>query len=187
MQFKLGLLSAVFALVSATQVHAQVALEEGLSGALRGCEKWVLDPGSWSSGPASFVAAVGLGDRLGLVDHVEDANLPPKAFRQGNLYWRINSTPGAGYVLVVSDRLPMCHITGGGDADLQPVAEAVLASSAFSSRWEKVDASSKGDMISTRYRSLEDAGFSLIVSRAKQGNARRDRVQVLATAVYDAR
>src|SRR3546814_15249432 len=68
-------------------------------------------------------------DLMGLVDSVDEASLPPKELLRGNHYWRINSTEKAGYVLVVSDQLPMCHITGGGDTDLQPIVEAVIARS----------------------------------------------------------
>jgi hypothetical protein len=185
MQRQLGILSALIALMLSAPVYSQSELEQGFSGALRGCEKWVLDPASWASGLGPFVTAVGLGDRMGLVDHVEDANLPPQQLRRANHYWRINSTPGAGCVLVVSDQLPMCHITGGGDTDLQPLVEAVLGSSEFTSRWEKTGESGKGDMTSTQYRSREDPKFWMVVSRAKQAHERLDRVQVLATAVYN--
>ena len=39
---------------------------------------------------------------MGVVDHVEEANLPPKPFRRANHYWRINSTLGAGYMIASS-------------------------------------------------------------------------------------
>ncbi|MDQ3045157.1 MAG: hypothetical protein M3R06_08420, partial [Chloroflexota bacterium] len=70
----------------------------------------MLNPASWADGLGPFVTAVGLGDQMGLVAKVEEVNLPPKQLRRGNRYWRINSTQGAGYVLVVSDQLPMCHV-----------------------------------------------------------------------------
>jgi hypothetical protein len=185
MQRQLGILSALTALALSTPAFAQSELEKGFSGALRGCEKWILDPASWARGSGPFVAAVGLGNTMGLVDHVEEVNLPPPQFRRANHYWRINSTLGAGYVLVVSDQLPMCHITGGGDTALQPLVEAVLASSDFAARWEKTGESGKGDMTSTKYRSREDAKLTMVVSRARQAHGRLDRVQVLATAVYN--
>lgn len=129
------LLSA--ALLFAGSARAETPLEQDLAGALRGCEEWVLNPKSWASGMAPFVSAVGLGDKMALVAEVNDAALPPPAMRVANHYWRINATPGAGFILVVSDRVPMCHITGGGDVDLQPVTEAVLSADAFTTRWEK--------------------------------------------------
>src|SRR3546814_12652860 len=127
-------LFAAFAL--SAPVHAQSDLEDGFAGALRGCEEWILDPASWARGSGPFVAAVGLGDKMGLVDSVDEASLPPKELLRGNHYWRINSTEKAGYVLVVSDQLPLCHITGGGDPDLQPIAEAGNASPEFATPWE---------------------------------------------------
>ncbi len=175
----------VLALASASSVHAQPELEKGFAGALRGCEEWVLNPASWSNGLAPFVAAVGLGDTMGLVDQVDPATLPPPSLRAANHYWRINSTKDAGFILVVSDQLPMCHITGGGAADLQPVVESVLSSSAFSSRWKLVKESAREGMKSSEFRSIEEPAFSVVVSRAVKAGERTDRVQVLATAMYD--
>lgn len=166
-------------------VQAQSDLQGGFAGALRGCEEWVLNPASWANGTGPFVKAVGLGSQMGLVDRVDEANLPPKQLRQGNHYWRINSTPGAGYVLVVSDQLPMCHITGGGNVDLEPAVEAELTAPDFAKRWERVNDVSKGDMASTQFRNREDPRLSIVISRAKHAGERLDRVQVLATATYD--
>ena len=169
----------------AAPAQAQSALERGFEGALRGCEEWVLRPASWSQGFDQFVAVVGLGDSMGLVDRVDQANLPPEQFRIANHYWRINSTPAAGYVLVVSDRVPMCHITGGGDTDLRQVVDAVLATSAFRGRWTQLDQSTNHDTVSTRFRNVEEPKFSVTISRAADPGGRLDRVQVLATAIYD--
>lgn len=107
------LLAAISSAVYASPAHAASDLERGLDGALRGCEEWLLNPASWVEGTGPFVETVGLGQQMGLVDRVEEVNLPPKELRRANHYWRINSTLNAGYVLVVSDQLPMCHITGG--------------------------------------------------------------------------
>lgn len=178
---------ALGALVLATPVQAQSALEEGFAGALRGCEEWVLNPASWIDGAGPFVSAVGLGDMMGLVQSVEEAALPAEPLRRGNHYWRINSTEGAGFILVVSDQLPMCHITGGGDTDLQPAVEAVLASSDFRNRWKPIEDSSTGDMASTVFQNRDVRLFSIVISRAKKPGERLDRVQLLATAIYETR
>jgi hypothetical protein len=122
---------------------------------------------------------------MALVPSIDDAAQPPAELRTANHYWRINSTPTAGYILVVSDRLPMCHITGGGRADLQPLVEAVLASSAFQARWTKVRDNPKADMASTIYRNREDPALSIAISRATAAGQRQDRVQVLATATFE--
>jgi hypothetical protein len=122
---------------------------------------------------------------MGLVERVEDANLPPKPLRKANHYWRINASQSAGYVLIVSDQLPMCHITGGGGTDLQPIVERVLASSDFENRWERVDDTSHGDMVSTVFRNEREPKFVITISRAAGPNQRMDRVQLLATAIYD--
>jgi hypothetical protein len=181
MRFFLSVAAA--ALLCATSAQAETPLEQGFVGALRGCEEWILNPKSWANGVAPFVKAVGLGDKMGLVARVDDVSLPPPSLRAANHYWRINSTPGA-FVLVVSDQLPMCHITGGGDADLQPAVEAVLGASPFASRWEKIGEEVKGEMATTYLRNREDPAFSMLISRARAAGQRLDRVQVIATATY---
>ena len=172
-------------LAIAVPANAQSPLEEGFAGALRGCEEWVLNPASWADGVGPFIAATGLGNRMGLVETVNKAALPPEELRAANHYWRINSTEEAGYVLVVSDQLPMCHITGGGGRDLQPLIEAVLTDEEFQSHWEKLEDNSQGDMVSTKYRNREEPAFSIVVSRASTSGQRLDRVQVVATAIFD--
>ncbi|WP_139181608.1 hypothetical protein [Edaphosphingomonas haloaromaticamans] len=172
------------ALAFAAPAYAESDLERGFSGALKGCETWVLDPTSWASGPEPFIKAVGLGAKMGLVESVEAVNLPPTQLRQANHFWRINSTEGAGYILVVSDQLPMCHITGGGNADLQPAIEAVLASPAFRSRWEQQSNSIKDGMASTTFRNREEPAMTIQISRAVQPKQRLDRVQLIATATF---
>lgn len=174
-----------FATCSAPVASAQSALEQGFSGALRGCEEWILNPESWIDGPAPFIATVGLGEKMGLVAEVDEVSLPPLALRRGNRYWRINSTETAGYVLVVSDETPMCHITGGGNVDLQPVVEGILTSADFASRWEAVRQTGRRDMATTTFRNRTDPSLSAVVSRAKRPGERLDRVQVLVTATYE--
>ena len=179
-------LTAIAICLSA-QAHAESDLEKGFAGAIKGCAEWVLNPASWANGPEPFISAVGLGDKMGLVESVAEPSRPPPTMRVANHYWRINSTPSVGYVLVVSDRLPMCHITGGGDADLQPVIESVLGSQSFAERWERIEDSSRGDMRPTSYRSRVNASFSIVIGRAASPGQRLDHVQVLATAFFERR
>lgn len=159
--------------------------EAAFAAALRGCETWILQPGSWTNGVERFVAAVGLGDGLERAESVPEAALPPPQMRQGNHYWRIGSTKGAAYTLVVSDRLPICHITGGGaDADLQPAVQSVLAASAFTVRWESLGETAQGDKLTSLYRHRDEPALSITITRASTPGQRRDRVQVIATGVW---
>ncbi len=151
---------------------------------MKGCETWILDPASWADGTEPFTQAVGLGAKMGLVERVDVANLPPPQLRRANHFWRINATESAGYILVVSDQLPMCHITGGGNADLQPAVEAVLASPAFGSRWERLSHSVKGEMASTTFRNREEPALTIQISRPAMEGGRLDRVQLIATATF---
>jgi hypothetical protein len=78
----------------------------------------------------------------------------------------------------------MCHITGGGGRDLQPIVEKVLASPEFESRWDPLQNKAIGDMVSTVYRHRQVPALSISISRATRPAQRLDRVQVLATAIY---
>ncbi|WP_416356537.1 hypothetical protein ACLNGM_21715 [Aureimonas phyllosphaerae] len=160
-------------------------LRSGLEGALRGCEIWVLDPSSWLDDPTRFLAAVDLGGAVSETESLPEPLLPPEPFRRGNRYWRINAGPSEGYALVVSRDIPMCHITGGGEVDLQPAAEAVVASPDFAERWERIGEERRDGMVSTFFKLREEPKLSLVISRADAPGARRDRAQVIATATYD--
>lgn len=76
----------------------------------------------------------------------------------------------------------MCHITGGGSDDFQPVIASVLVSPEFSSDWELVDELPPRDLASSRYRLRKMPQFEMIISRAVTPGERTDRVQVLVTA-----
>lgn len=180
-----AILAAASVLLSTPAMAQDDALAEGFAGALRGCEEWVLTPASWVDGPEPFLEAVGLGDHMGLVSEIAEQVQPPEQWRVGNYYWRINSTPSSGYYLIVSDRLPICHITGGGSEDLQPGAAALLASEDFLARWVLEDRQERTGMVTTMYRHREVSAFTLAVSHAIEPGQRTDRVQLLASAMYD--
>lgn len=169
----------------ASPSHAEPNLEKGFDGALRGCEEWVLNPASWVDGTAAFVETVGLETQMSLVDRVEEANLPPVDLRRANHYWRINSAPDAGYVLVVSDELPMCHITGGGSLDLRESVENVLSSAEFNERWQIATLGNEGGISTTVFRNREVPAMTMTISRANRPGKRLDEVQVVATAIYE--
>jgi len=181
--FAIGAIS--LALTTASATAAPTELENGFEGALRGCEQWILDPASWANDPGTFAERLGLGNKAGWVNSVDEAALPPQNLRVANHYLRINATIDAGFIIVVSDRIPFCHITGGGGSDMQPVVEAVLASDAFLSRWQKLDDQLQGEMASSIYQNRAAPHFSIIISRAQMPDQRRDRVQVVATALYE--
>lgn len=178
-------LIVVLSLAMTAPANGQAELEEGLSGALRGCETWVLEPETWADGLGQFTAKLGLGNKAGWVPSVDQAALPPEQLRLANRYFRINSTATAGFILVVSDRVPFCHVTGGGGTDLQPIVEAVLSSSDFKKNWQKIEDRSRADVLSTTFRSRKDPKLQITISRAKKPGERLDRVQVVASGIYD--
>ena len=171
-------------LASPSQAHAQSELEKGFLGALVGCEEWILDPATWVDGPSPYLAKIGLGPNAGFVSQVSEQNLPPPEFRRANHYLRINSTPTAGFVLVVSDQVPMCHITGGGQTDLEPVVKTVLESPDFAKRWENMSDKTHDDIVTSEFRNRRSHSLSILISRASASGGRVDRVQLIATAQY---
>lgn len=183
-----GILPGLAALVVASASHAETPLEAGFAGAIRGCESWVLDK-SWmehnpSEGFTRFRTDVGLGDRIGLVEAVPDLLLPPPGLRVANLYWRINATERTGLYLIVSNRLPFCHITGGGADDLKPAIDAVVASDAFTTHWRVGVSTKRGAVTSTSFTNAKDPLFSLIITRPDVGRPSPTGVQIVATAFY---
>lgn len=190
----MGLLAGVLALAGqAWPALAQdepagdaALLDSGLDGAFLACESWVLDPSSWTGadGLAPLVELTGLGERIRPLPTVIDAAQPPLEFRQANHFFRIDATPASGYFLVVSDQLPVCHITGGGEDDLQPVTERVLVSAPFQARWEAVEEIGDEQHASTLYHHRLVPEMEMVVSRDRTPGGRRDRVQVIATAQY---
>lgn len=161
-------------------------LAAGFDGTLLACESWVLDPSSWSGGEgiAPLVELTGLGQRIYPVPGVIDAALPPEEFRRANHYFRVDATHGEGFYLVVSDQLPVCHITGGGVNAMGEVVDTVLASPAFVHRWEELDRTQEDGVISVHYRHRLVPQMEMVVSR-KQNGTINDLVQVVATAQYD--
>lgn len=175
---------AAAAAFAAMPLSAQSQLEDDFQGVLRACDEWLTNPNSWRDGSEPFVAAAGLGDRMEQVESVPEILLPDEELRVENRYWRIKSSPDAGYALVVSERYPFCHITGGGPEDFQPVVEHVLASNSFLEKWEHVGDRTRDDMATTAYRNREDSTLAILVSRGTKPGLRRDRVQLIATAFY---
>lgn len=178
-------LTALAALVlsAAPAVAADTKLTTGFAGALKGCEEWVLNPKSWIDGPAPFLAAIGLGERVTQLSKVGDFALPPPQLRQANHYWRIDATGTAGFVLVTSDRLPMCHITGAGQGDFPTSIAAVLSSPGFLARWERTGEQASGPLTVTSFRSRVEPAFDLLLSQptVETGGS---GVRVIATAQF---
>lgn len=182
---RFALPAALWAGCIANPALAEDPLEQGFAGALRGCEEWILNPKTWTDTLQPFVDAVALGDTMGLVDTIPDVAQPPAAMRSGNVYWRINSTLDAGYFLVVSYNLPICHISGGGQQDLQPVVERVLASDDFRARWDELEKQGRDGITMTTFRNRNEPKLEIVISRADKPGERRDRVQVLATGQFE--
>ena len=171
------------ALGSALLVAAQAVPVEPQSAAvatsISACELWLLDPASW----ANDVVAFGRDEGLQPQDTVPEVALPPSQFRIALHHWRVSIGEGGMYV-TASDRLPICHLAGGGPFDLQPPVLDVLRAPAFAGRWKVIETRRKGEMMSERYMSTKDAKLTMTVSYAAEPGQRQDRVQFIATVQY---
>ncbi|WCL52859.1 hypothetical protein [Gimibacter soli] len=178
-------MAAILSLMVAAPAAAQSELETGFEGALAACREWINNPASWQKGPQGFMDVMGMGDRLVPIREVIPPALPPESLRVANAFWRIKATDSAGYVLVVSGKIPMCHITGGGNADLQPAIEAVLASPRFTETWEPAEDLSNENLASTMFQDRQEPAFTIVITRALGPGERQDRTQLIATAVFN--
>jgi hypothetical protein len=163
------------------QVRGQgiaVAVDTGIAA----CERWLLEPASWSDDIASFGRAQGLQPQAS----VPSVALPPPSMRVALHHWRVPLGEGGVYV-TASHRLPACHLSGGGPFDMQPAIVALRRSPGFTRRWKRTGGGREGDMVSERFVSTVDPGLSMTLSHAAAAGGRTDRVQFLATASYQIR
>ncbi|MDP1027526.1 hypothetical protein Q5H91_09905 [Sphingomonas sp. KR1UV-12] len=147
--------------------------------AVAACERWLLDPASWSDDIAAFGRAEGLEPQ----DRVPDVALPPPAMRMALHYWRVPVGKGGIYV-TTSDRLPFCHLSGGGPADLQPAVAAAVGTPAFARHWRQTGTGERAGMTSWRFVSTADPAMTMTLSSPASAGGPTDRVQLLATIQY---
>jgi hypothetical protein len=156
----------------------------GLQTAVAACEAWILDPATWADHISEFPKRAGLEDRLQPQPSVPDVALPPPQLRTALHFWRVPVGQG-GYYVTVSDVQPFCHVAGGGPQDFEPGAEAAIASFVSNGQWAKVHDEARDDLISSELKSKRSGQLTMTVTRAAKAGGATDRVQVLATAMYE--
>ncbi len=172
--------AAWLAVGGATAPVAEVSDAAAIDTAVATCERWLLDPESW----AGDIPAFGRGTVLQPEAAVPDVALPPPSMRVGQHHWRVPIRDG-GMLVTTSDRLPFCHIAGGGPFDLQPSVDALLRSPAWNGRWKPVGTATRRDeMTSRQFVSNRDPKLTMTLSYAAAAGGRTDRVQLIATAQY---
>lgn len=155
-----------------------------VSTAVETCEAWMLHPATRTAGAEGFPAKAGLADRLISRPSIPDFAMPPPSMRDAPHFWYI-AAPSGGLFVSVSDLVRGCHVMGGAAVDLQPGVEATTRDPSFGTRWHVATDERDGDRHSTRFASVSDKHVWMLVSRADQPNARRDRAQVIITVGYD--
>ena len=171
-------------LISATQPRA-TEIGSGFSASLATCETWILHPESWVDGTEKFQASFELGDFLSPIGTVRNWERPPEPWRVANHYWKIQTAPDTGFTIVVSDQLPICHVTGSGSKDMRPAIESVLSSPEFARHWTK-DSDSKQGMLTIRnYHLTENPRFVAVVSVPDDKLWNLERPQVLMSIQFD--
>ena len=180
---RLAALVLLAGLLTGSPAQAQDAIASGLEGTLRSCERWILDPAVKAGGPDGFPARVGMQGQMKRVQTLPEVLLPPAQFRAANVYWHIAVAQNLGFYMVVSEQIPMCHITGGGVSDLQPSIEAVLASPGFTERWNRYETKDEGGYFTTQFTNRGEPRLMMVVSRAKAPKGPTNGVQMFVTAL----
>lgn len=147
--------------------------------AVASCERWLLEPESW----ADDIAGFDRGTILKPATSIPDILLPPPTARVAMHHWRVPLTDG-GVFVTTSDRLPICHVAGGGQGDLQPSVTALFQSPDWNRRWKAANTKRRGEMTSQQFVSLRDPKLTMTLSYATAPGGRTDRVQLIATAQY---
>lgn len=183
------MLALALALVGADQATAATGSGDNpvgaaVSTAVETCEAWMLHPDTRTAGADGFPAKAGLAGRLISRPSIPDAAMPPPSMRDAPHYWYI-AAPSGGLFVSVSDTVRGCNVIGGAAVDLQPGVEATIRDPSFGTRWHVANEKHDGDMHSTRFASVSDKHVWMLVSRADQPGARRDRAQVAVTVGYD--
>jgi hypothetical protein len=171
------------ALLAAAAVTAK-SPQEGLQTAVKACESWILDPATWADQISEFPKQAGLSGQLQAQDSVPDVALPPPELRNALHFWHVPVGQG-GYFVTVSDVKPFCHIAGGGPDDFEPGAEAALTALISKGSWRKVADKTNGGLRSSELVSGQSDQLTMTLTRAATAGQPTDRVQVLATAVYE--
>lgn len=171
--------------VLGAEMRTQQEIATGLAGVLRGCETWVLDPASWIDGTTPFLEAMNLGEQVSEVASIPDHLKPPTSLRKGNRSFRIDVNDRAGFALVVSTEIPMCHIVGVGFGDFGTAITVVLESEAFRESWHQLKELDHGSSQSIVFRHRQDNRLELTLSQPNPPATRALTIRLLATAVFD--
>ena len=174
------LLAAAWLAVGSAAAPAPVPNAAAIDTAIVACERWLLDPASWAGNMQAFGRDAGLQPQAS----VPDVALPPPAMRVALHHWRVPIGEG-GILVTASDRLPVCHLAGGGPFDLNPPVVALLQSAAWNRRWKAAGSTRQGGMATRRFVNLRDPELTMTLSYAAAAGGRTDRVQMIATAQYN--
>ncbi len=173
------LAAAAWIAMAGATAPAEAAPVAAIDRAAAACERWLLDPASWSDDITGFGQSRGLEPQAS----VPDVALPPATLRVALHHWRV-PIGGGGIYVTTSDRVPMCHLSGGGPFDLQPAIAALLGSPQWQARWKPAGDTRRGDMRTRRFVAAGDPDLTMTLSYAAAAGGRTDRVQLLATFQY---
>lgn len=173
--------SAILYLVAALQ---EPNLKSGIDTSISACENWLLNPAIWVDNIDKFPEISGL-DKNGLVKvrTIPDVALPPPTARKSLHFWHVNIGENGLYVSS-SDRIPLCHIAGGGPSNFVQSSQALIEQPNFRDKWELLDKNISSDIQTLQYNYISDPKLSLTLSFASNDNLRTDRMQFLATLQY---
>lgn len=126
-----------------------------------------------------------MSDSLIPVETLAKNLLPDEVARSANHFWRIDGGDGNGVFVAASDTSPVCNVVGGGPSDFQPSAEALVSGAELKEYWKPASEKPEKDVITSRFQFKTDSRADLIITHAAKSNDRTDRVQFMATVLYN--
>lgn len=162
-------------------------LKSAMMAGITACQMWILEPSTWAESPKNFASKAGLSEKLNKVDAVPNGIFPSQLVASSTYFWRVDAGSGNGVFVAASDTSPVCNVAGGGPSDFEPDAELLVTDIKQGRDWKSEAHKTKADMATDTFNFSADAKGQLIISRAARPGDRTDRVQFIATVLYQIR
>ena len=175
--------SASSLIAAAAAAYASPVELAPIDTAFLACTSWMGQP-DMRGDASAFAESTGL-ERNGLIAiaDVPEFALPPPPARVDMHHWQVLNGSGA-FLITAAETSPICHIVGGGAADLFAAINAFAAKPSFKAVWREGDRRTSGDMVTRTFSLVADDRVQMTMSHAAEAGARLDRPQLVASVFY---